>query len=110
MKIALVILSAALGLVSFFLAVVVPIGALFDNRRLVLRNEDRHVSTTPVMGILVGFVAVLFAPIATLGDRLSWSWVPLAVEGAVYGAGLAYWNLNDLGRVAERQRRTRSRE
>jgi hypothetical protein len=61
---------------------------VFVNRNLVLRNEDRGVSGTPVVGSVLGCFAVLFSPIGTIGDRFLRSWVPLAVEAAVLGTCL----------------------
>jgi hypothetical protein len=106
-NVALAVLSATLALASVLFAVMVPILALLANRSLVL--QDRHLSTTPVVGTILGSLAVVLAPIGTLHDRLAWSWVPFAVEVGVFGLCFAYWNLSGLGRELERQRHSRRR-
>jgi hypothetical protein len=74
--IAALLVSIILAVASILLVVVVPFGALLANRNLVQRNEDRHVSGLPVVGSLVGFLAIALAPIGTARERIVWSWVP----------------------------------
>jgi hypothetical protein len=107
--IALAVLSIIFAFASLFLAVVVPVIALLANRDLVLRNVDRHVSATPVVGTIIGFFALVLAPIGTLGQRIVWCWVPVASEAIVLGCCVAYWNLSGLRNESERQRRSRQR-
>jgi hypothetical protein len=99
------ILSIALATWYVLFALAVPIGAFTANRTLVLRNEDRHVSTTPIVGTVAGTLAVLVAPIGTAGDRLIWSWLPLGVEATLYLILRVLWNATGLRAKAEDQRR-----
>ena len=107
MSIALAILSSVLALGSVLNAVVAPVLVLLAKRRFIRNNEDRSVSGTPVLGSVLGFVAILLAPIRTIGDRLTWSWAPLAIEASVLALLFAYWKLSGLAREADRQRRSR---
>ena len=109
MMIARSVLSIAAGLASLVFGVVVPIGALLANRRIVLHSEDGHVSATPLVGSAFGLLAVALAPMGSLSDRLAWSWTPLAAEATLFGLSLAFWNLSGLRSEAERQRRSRRR-
>jgi len=88
----LAVLSLLLAFASFFSGLVVPITALLANRRLLLRNEDRHVSGIPFVGSILGLFALLLAPLGSLAERFVWSWVPFAVEATVFGVSIAYWH------------------
>ncbi len=96
MKIALALVSALLGVFGFVSAVVIPIGAFLGSRAMVLRAQPGHVSATPILGTVTATIAVLVAPVATLGARLRWSWVPLAVEVAVNALLAAVWYASGL--------------
>lgn len=61
----------------------------------------------PIVGSIIGFLAILFAPILrTIGVRFSWSWAPLAAEAAIFALLLVYWNVSGLRRQDEPSRRT----
>lgn len=92
------ILLAALALASVLSAVVVPILAFIANLRHVVRREDRHVSTTPVVGSVLGFLAVICLPIGPVRDRLAWSWAPLGVELVIIGLTHVCWRVCGDGR------------
>ncbi len=101
------VLAIALGAVYVLSAIVVAVGAFLENRRLVLRNEDRHVSATPIVGSIAGTLAVLIAPVGALRDRAVWLWVPFAVEAALYGLLVVLWSSTGLQARSERQRQQR---
>ena len=61
------------------------------------RKSESTPSLAPLMGGVVGVLAVLALPVATLTDRIWWIWVPIAldvgtgyyfVEGALFLLGL----------------------
>jgi hypothetical protein len=95
MHILLVALSLLLGLVSVFLILVVRIGATIANARRARSGDTRHVSATPVIGSVIGFIAVLIAPVGSFLERLRWSWLPLAIEVAVLGLCIAAWLMTE---------------
>ena len=107
MDVALFIVSAVLAAMYVLLAIVVPIGAFVANRALVLRNEDRHVSATPIVGSIAGTLAVLLAPIGTIRERAVWAWVPITLEVTVYVVLVVLWIATGLEARAELQRRER---
>lgn len=100
-------LSLLLAFASLSLGVVVPIAVLLANRRLVLANEDRHVSGIPFVGSILGLFALLLAPLGSLAERFVWSWVPFAVEATVFAMSLVYWHFRGLGHLATRRRNPR---
>ena len=101
----LAVLSLLLAFASFGLGVVLPTAVLLANRRIVLANEDGHVSGIPFVGSILGLFALLLAPMGSLGERFAWSWVPFAAEAVVFGLSLAYWHLSGLGTLATRRRK-----
>lgn len=107
-RVLLAVLATVTTVAGLFFVLGVPILALLANRDRVLRGEDRHVSGLPVVGSLLGFLAVVVAPIGTLRERLAWAWVPLAVEATVFGLCLVFWNLSGL-REAQRRGTKRQR-
>jgi hypothetical protein len=100
------LLALAFGCVSAFVAVVVPVLALCATRRHVLQGEDRHVSSLPVVGTMIGCLSVLLLPVGSLRERLLWTWAPPVIEALVYTACVAYWKLSGLEAKHERLRRT----
>jgi hypothetical protein len=109
MKVALAVLSSVLALASTFFVVVLPFLILLENRRLVARNEDRHVSGVLTVGSLVGGLAIVLAPLGAMRDRVAWLWVPVAAEAVTFLVSGAYWTLSGLREKAEQQRRARRR-
>lgn len=104
MNAARAIATIALAVFYVLFAILMALGAYAANRGIVLRNEDRNVSGTPLVGSIAGTLAVLLAPIGTFRDRVVWAWVPLALEVALYGLLLALWSATGLRARAERQR------
>jgi hypothetical protein len=95
------VVSILLTTLAALLGVIVPVAACLANRGKVLRGERGHVSTVPLVGSGVGFVAVLVAPIGTLGIRFAWSWMPLAIEATIFLVSLAYWRCSGLDAKAK---------
>ncbi|MEJ7733014.1 MAG: hypothetical protein WKG00_27930 [Polyangiaceae bacterium] len=92
MEIVLAVISILLAVAGLVSAVVVRVAATVANHRLATRGEDGHVSSTPLVGSILGFVAILLAPVGTISQRIRWAWVPLALEVTVaLGCGLAFW-------------------
>ncbi len=85
------ILAIVLVLAAVFSAVVGPISAVVIVRRRWRSGDRRGISGTPIVGSVLGFVAILVAPLGSIGARLAWSWVPLAVEVSVLGLCWGYW-------------------
>ncbi len=104
MTIVLAVMSVLLGVFGFVSAVAIPIGAFFALRAMVLRGQRGHVPATPIVGTITGTIAILVAPAATFGERLRWSWVPIAVEVAIYALLAALWYASGLDARAARPR------
>lgn len=105
--------ALALALFAFLCAVLVPVGNMLECRRIVLQNEDRGGSTCMSVGSVAGFLAIILAPVGTLGHRLLWSWVPLAIEASVVLLLTVSWIASGLGKLNRRQtlaRRARTAE
>jgi hypothetical protein len=100
-------ISLVLALISVLAAVVAPIAAILTVRRHAERGEERGVSTMPLVGSVVGFVAILLAPLGSVTARLRWSWLPLAIEATVVTLCWALWLA--CGRHPTSRRRTRTR-
>lgn len=96
---------ASLALASFgtLCAVLVPIGSILALRRHVLQDEDRGASNCPLVGSVAGFLAVVVAPIGTIGNRVVWAWAPLAIEVTVFLLIVLFWIVSGLSRQAARQ-------
>jgi hypothetical protein len=67
------------------------------------------VSGLPVVGSLVGFLAIALAPIGTARERIVWSWLPAAGEATVVGLIALLWIVSGLRSTSEGQRRSRNR-
>lgn len=85
------VVASAFAFVFFFCAVFVPFAAMLTARGYVVRGEDKHCSTTPLVGSIAGVVAILVAPLATLGARVVWVGSPLVLEfGVLVLVGLVW--------------------
>jgi hypothetical protein len=104
MRVILGVLFAVLLAGSASFAIVLPILILVANRTLVLHREDRHVSGMPLLGSILGWLAVLVLPSGTLRSRLPWLCAPIAVEASVLAACVAYWSLSGLRRASKERR------
>lgn len=99
--------TSVLALASAWLIFAFPILSFVDCRKIARRNEDRGVSGVWLVGSVVGFVAILAAPVGSFDERLKWSWVPLAAEvGAAICLAVAL-KATGLSGVLADQRRSR---
>jgi hypothetical protein len=91
MRPVLAAIALILALISVMAAVVAPIAAILTIRRHAKRGEERGVSTMPLVGSVLGFVAILLARLGSITARLRWSWLPLAIEATVVTLCWAFW-------------------
>lgn len=88
------VLASAFVFVFAFCAVFVPFAAMLTARGYVVRGEDKHCSTTPLIGSIAGVVAIVVAPLATFGARVVWIGSPLVLElGVLVLVGLVWRGL-----------------
>lgn len=95
------VIAGAFGLLGA-IALLGPLTAFFEVCMRVWRSERGGVSTTPILGTILGMAAITICPVGELSERAKWLWAPIALEVTVFGLALLFWRVSGLHQAWEK--------